>query len=74
MALAAQAVTVPPNLILPNYDRVPVGQSEGIEAGAYIARTNDAAANWYNPAGLGRSVREGGAVDGRWPVSGPGSR
>ena len=57
VALAAQTVTVPPNLILPNYDRVPVGQSEGIEAGAYIARTNDAAANWYNPAGLGKSVK-----------------
>jgi len=56
-ALAAQAVGVPPNLILPNYDRVPVGQREGIEAGAYLARTNDAAANWYNPAGLGKSLK-----------------
>jgi hypothetical protein len=54
---AAQAVSVPPNLILPNYDRVPVGQREGIEAGAYLARTNDAAANWYNPAGLGKSLK-----------------
>lgn len=57
VALAAQTVTVPPNLILPNYDRIPVGQREGIEAGAYLARTNDAAANWYNPAGLAKSLK-----------------
>ncbi len=55
-AILAQAVAVPPSLILPNYDRLPVGQREGIEAGAFLARTNDAGANWYNPAGLGNSV------------------
>ncbi|HWC75425.1 MAG TPA: hypothetical protein VG454_15940 [Gemmatimonadales bacterium] len=55
-AIAAQAVAVPPSLIIPNYDRLPVGQREGIEAGAFLARTNDAGANWYNPAGLGNSV------------------
>lgn len=51
----AQTVSVPPTLILPNYDRLPIGQREGIEGGAYVARTNDAAAAWYNPAGLGQS-------------------
>jgi hypothetical protein len=56
-AILAQAVAVPPNLILPNYDRLPVGQREGIEAGAFLARTNDAGANWYNPAGLGQSLK-----------------
>jgi hypothetical protein len=55
-ALAAQTAAIPPNLILPNYDRIPIGQREGIEAGAFLARTNDASANWYNPAGLGRSL------------------
>jgi hypothetical protein len=55
-AILAQAVAVPPSLILPNYDRLPVGQREGLEAGAFLARTNDAGANWYNPAGLGNSV------------------
>jgi len=54
---AAQTVAVPPSLILPNYDRLPIGQREGIEGGAYVARTNDAAAAWYNPAGLGQSVK-----------------
>lgn len=53
----AQTVSVPPSLILPNYDRLPIGQREGIEGGAYVARTNDAAAAWYNPAGLGQSVK-----------------
>jgi long-subunit fatty acid transport protein len=55
-AIVAQSAAVPPNLILINYDRLPVGQREGIEAGAFLARTNDAGANWYNPAGLGNSV------------------
>ena len=53
----AQTVSVPPSLILPNYDRLPIGQREGIEGGAYVARTNDAAAAWYNPAGLGQSLK-----------------
>ena len=53
----AQAVSVPPNLILPNYDRIPVGQQEGIEAGAFLARTGDAGSNWYNPAGLAKSAK-----------------
>ena len=53
--IQAQTVSVPPSLILPNYDRLPIGQREGIEGGAYVARTNDAAAAWYNPAGLGQS-------------------
>jgi len=58
-ALEAQtpSVAVPPNLILPNFDRLPVGQQEGIEAGAYLARTGDAGSNWYNPAGLAKSEK-----------------
>ena len=53
-ALHAQAdeFTIPPSSILPNYDRVSVGQREALEGGAYVARTDDALANWYNPAGL----------------------
>lgn len=42
-----------------NYDRVPIGQREGLEAGAYVARTDDAAANWFNPAGLALSEKSG---------------
>ena len=34
-----------------------IGQREGIEANAYVARTDDAGANWYNPAGLAQSEK-----------------
>lgn len=63
-ALPAQSLSVaaPPSLLLANYDRVPVGQREGLEAGAFIARTNDAGAGWYNPAGLAQ--HDGSAVNG----------
>jgi hypothetical protein len=58
-ALRAQTVefSVPPNSILPNYNRVSVGQREALEGGAYVARTDDALANWYNPAGLASSEK-----------------
>jgi hypothetical protein len=43
---------LPLGILLPNYDRIPVGQTEGLEGGAYIARAEGTLANWYNPAGL----------------------
>src|SRR5215472_7026980 len=51
---AAQGLPIPlpKALIFPNYDNVLVGQNQALEAGAYIARTGDASANFYNPAGL----------------------
>ena len=57
--LRAQAgeFSIPPNSILPNYNRVSVGQREALEGGAYVARTDDALANWYNPAGLAASEK-----------------
>lgn len=53
-ALHAQDELSPPplNIILPNYETLPVGQIGGLEGGAYVARVNDATSNWYNPAGL----------------------
>lgn len=48
----AQDVTLPVTGIIPNYDRVAVGQAEALEGGAYVARSGDAGSNWYNPAGL----------------------
>jgi hypothetical protein len=58
-ALRAQGgeFSIPPNSILPNYNRISVGQREALEGGAYVARTNDALANWYNPAGLASSEK-----------------
>jgi long-subunit fatty acid transport protein len=48
---------IPAGSALPNYDRISIGQREGIEANAFVARSNDAGANWYNPAGLAQSER-----------------
>lgn len=48
----SSAVTIPGGLLLPNYEQVPVGVREALEGGAFIARTRDGNANWYNPAGL----------------------
>jgi hypothetical protein len=58
-ALRAQTteLNIAPSGIIPNFNRVSVGQREGLEGGAYVARTDDALANWYNPAGLVLSDR-----------------
>jgi hypothetical protein len=53
-----QVATVPPNVVLANYDNVPVGPFGGLEGSAYVARVSDPSAVWFNPAGL---TREAGA-------------
>jgi hypothetical protein len=51
--VGAQDITSPQfTLTLPNYYMTPIGQVGGLEGGAFVARTNDSSANWYNPAGL----------------------
>lgn len=52
-----EEIALPGNALLPNYERVPLGQREAIEAGAYLVRTDDALSTWYNPAGLVSSER-----------------
>ena len=47
-------VTPPANILLPNYNSVPVGPNAGTESGAYVARVGDPSAAWINPAGLSR--------------------
>jgi hypothetical protein len=49
-----QVVTPPPNLVLANYDNVPVGPFGGLEGSAYVARVGDPSAAWFNPGGLAR--------------------
>jgi hypothetical protein len=49
-----QVATVPPNVVLANYDNVPVGSFAGLEGSAYVARVSDPSAAWFNPAGLAR--------------------
>ena len=43
---------LPPSLVLPNYNRVLIGEREALEAGAFTARSNGGVATFYNPAGL----------------------
>jgi hypothetical protein len=47
-----QVATVPPNVVLSNYDNVPVGPFGGLEGSAYVARVGDPSAAWLNPAAL----------------------
>ena len=55
---APPAVAVPPvNIVLPNYETMPIGETAGLEAGAFVARANDSSAVFYNPAGLARAER-----------------
>ena len=49
-----QVATPPPNLVLANYNSVPVGPFGGLEGTAYVARVGDPSAAWFNPAGLAR--------------------
>ncbi|HZZ85877.1 MAG TPA: hypothetical protein VFE30_15185 [Anaeromyxobacteraceae bacterium] len=53
----AVPVPTPKNIILPNYDNVLIGQVQAVEAGAYLARVDDASAGFYNPAGLAAATQ-----------------
>src|SRR5688572_33130478 len=53
-AQVEQVLPPPPNLLLANYDNVPVGPFGGLEGSAYVARVGDPSAAWFNPAGLAR--------------------
>jgi hypothetical protein len=53
----AQPVSIPPTLLLPNYDRVYPGLIEALEAGAFVARARNAPAVAYNPAGIALTDR-----------------
>jgi long-subunit fatty acid transport protein len=58
-AAGAQATgpLFPPSIAITNYERVPVGQEEALEAGAFVARVGDSTAGWYNPAGMATMMR-----------------
>jgi len=51
-----QAVTPPPNIVLSNYNSVPVGPFGGLEGQAVVARVGDPSAAWFNPAGLAQEA------------------
>ena len=50
------AVVVNP-VLAPNPNRIPMGDIGALEGGAIVARTSDAAATYYNPAGLVRALQ-----------------
>jgi hypothetical protein len=55
LAQAPDVLTSPPNIVVPNYEGIPVGPFAGLEASAYVARTQDPSSAWFNPAGLSRA-------------------
>lgn len=58
LAQGPPPAAVPPlNILLPNYESVPVGEIAGLEAGAFLVRADDTSAVFYNPAGLTGSER-----------------
>jgi hypothetical protein len=54
LAQVDQVITAPQNLVLSNYNSVPVGPYGGLEGAAFSARVGDPSAAWFNPAGLAR--------------------
>jgi hypothetical protein len=54
IAQVEEVITPPPNLVLSNYNTVPVGPFGGLEGTAFAARVGDPSAAWFNPAGLTR--------------------
>jgi hypothetical protein len=55
LAQADLVTTSPANIVVPNYNGVPVGPFGGLESSAYVARASDPTAAWFNPAGLSRA-------------------
>ena len=54
-AQSTSIATPPPNVLLPNANGVPPGQTANLEGGSYVARADDSSSTWYNPAGLARA-------------------
>lgn len=52
---SADAAAVVNPVLAPNPNRIPMGDIGALEGGAIVARTSDAAATYYNPAGLVRA-------------------
>jgi hypothetical protein len=55
VAQNAALTSTPPNIIVPNYNGIPIGPLGGLEGSAYIARAGDTSAPWFNPAGLSQA-------------------
>ncbi len=55
-------VFLPPNVLLPNNESLPVGAIGGLEGNAYAVRTKDATSPWFNPAGLAGASESSASV------------
>jgi hypothetical protein len=54
VAAQVPVIVAPSNIIFPNFNGQQPGMTGSLEVGAQVARGDDAAAVWYNPAGLTR--------------------
>jgi hypothetical protein len=57
-----QVVFVPPNVLLPNNEGLPVGALGGLEGNAFTARVADSTAGWFNTAGLAAATDSSASV------------
>ncbi len=55
-------IFLPPNVLLPNNESLPVGAVGGLEGNAYAVRTKDATSPWFNPAGLAGASESSASV------------
>jgi len=60
--IAQQQLFLPPNVILPNNENLPVGAEAGLEGNAFTARENDSTSPWFNTAGLAAAASSSAAV------------
>lgn len=58
----AQTITIPPNVLIPNNEGIPVGSLGGLEGNAFTARVADSTAGWFNPAGLAGAAASSASV------------
>jgi hypothetical protein len=58
----SQTLYLPPNVILPNNEGLPIGSLGGLEGNAFVARVADPTAGWFNPAGLAAAPSSSASV------------
>ena len=63
-ARAQSVFSLPPNVLLPNNESLPVGSVSGLEGNAFTARADDSTSLWFNPAGIARSTQSSASVSG----------
>ena len=62
LAASAQTPSLPPNVILPNNEGLPIGALGGLEGNAFAARVADSTAGYVNPAGLAATTASSASI------------